>query len=204
MTLPTGEVLAPQVFCPVEERSIFGLNYIVSQQYSLVIVVYSYLYRQLYAFFVRYVRFNSKSVETLSVTFTVIFVYSLNYGYLYLMTPFNRVTAKQKADDALFIKYGDREIDGLGAILRQGIYMDFSAIWFSDIGSLIVSSYLVIIIVPALEYVGLLALRCLMRAWDQRKCCLPRALPSLTRKSTIMGYKALYEGDDFDIEIQYA
>ena len=51
-------------------------------------------YRALYAFFVKYVRFNSKTVETLSVTITIIFVYSLNYGYFYLMTPFSRVTAQ--------------------------------------------------------------------------------------------------------------
>ena len=63
-------------------------------------------YRWLYALFVKYVRFNSKSVEILSVTITVIFVYSLNYGYLYLMSPFSRVTDEQLLDDSEFKVYG--------------------------------------------------------------------------------------------------
>ena len=114
----------------------------------------------------KYVRFSSKSVETLSVTLTVIFVYSLNYGYLYLRTPFYLVTDEQKLDDSEFVQYGDRDIQGLAAIMRQGIYTDFSASWFSDIAPVIISSYVIICFIPAAEFVALLAIRYLLRAWD--------------------------------------
>ena len=119
-----------------------------------------------YALFVKYVRFSSKYVETMSVTLTVIFVYSLNYGYLYLRTPFYLVTDEQKLDDSEFVQYGDRDIQGLAAIMRQGIYTDFSASWFSDIAPVIISSYVIICFIPAVEFLALLTIRYLLRAWD--------------------------------------
>ena len=54
---------------------------------------------------------------------------------------------------------------------------------------------------PVVEFVALLALRCILRAWDQKKCCCPRALPTSTQKKTIAAYKSLYEGPEFDIEM---
>lgn len=76
--------------------------------------------------------------------------------------------------------------------------------YFNDIGSLIVFSFLIIVILPPFEFLALWALRWLLRAWDQRKCCCPTYLADKTRKKTIKGYKELYEGPEFDIEYQYA
>ena len=58
--------------------------------------------------------------------------------------------------------------------------------------------------IPPVEFVALLALRYLLRVWDQSKCCCPLPLPAKTRKKTILSYKKLYEGPEFDIEMQYA
>ena len=86
------------------------------------------------------------------------------------------------------------------AIVHQGIYTDFSASWFSDIGYTIVLSFLIIIVMPPIEVIIELALFYLKRAWDQRKCCCPSALPSKSRKKTVHDYKELYAGPVFDTE----
>ena len=72
--------------------------------------------------------------------------------------------------------------------------------YFNDIGKLVVTSFLLIVILPPIEFLALWALRWLLRAWDQRSCCCPHQLADKTRKKTIKGYKELYEGPTFDIE----
>ena len=84
--------------------------------------------------------------------------------------------------------------------LQQGIFHDFDAIWFSEIGRMIVTSFLIIIIEPPLEFLAFFFLRYLLKAYDQCKCFWPKRMPNKTKKKTISGYKALYEGPHFDIE----
>lgn len=139
-----------------------------------MIVLYSLFYRKLYSIFIAYMRFTSKSTELLFVTATVIFVYTLNYCFFYLATPFYNTDAVITAKNQAFIPYGLQYRGGLRTILLQGIYRDFSTKWYSDVGSIIIDSYIIIVFVPALEFGALLALRWLLRAWDQKKCCCPK------------------------------
>ena len=82
----------------------------------------------------------------------------------------------------------------------QGIYNDINASWFSDFGSVIVFSYIIIIIIPPIEFAAKLGLRYLLRVYDQKKCCCPKNLPTETRKKSMSAYKDLYEGPEFDID----
>ena len=80
--------------------------------------------------------------------------------------------------------YGDRDT-AFAASQYQGIYKDFNATWFSDVGNLIISSYVIIIFMPIIEFVALWFLRYLLRAYDQKRCCCPLSMPKKTRKKTI-------------------
>ena len=59
-------------------------------------------------------------------------------------------------------------------------------------------------VIPPLEFAILYFFRYLMRAYDQKKCCVPKLLPKSTRKKTFEAYKRLYEGPEFDMDYMYA
>ena len=84
--------------------------------------------------------------------------------------------------------------------MQQGIYVDFNSMWFQDIGSKVLSSFLIIAILPPIEFISIWLLGYILRAWDQSKFCCARHYPTKTKKKTILAYVALYEGPIFDIE----
>ena len=76
--------------------------------------------------------------------------------------------------------------------------------WFQDIGNLVLSSFLIIILVPPIEFLCFWLLGYIFRALDQGKLCCARHYSAKTKKKTILDYVNLYEGPIFDIEYQYA
>ena len=50
--------------------------------------------------------------------------------------------------------------------LQQGIYNDYNANWFTDVGFLIIESVLIIIIMPPLEFIAKYFLRQVLKAYD--------------------------------------
>lgn len=108
----------------------------------------------------KWVRMRSNTSQTLAITVFVCIVFTLNYIYTYLNAPFYYEDDSAKAQDAKFIPYGKQSRTGISQILQQGIYSDYNARWFSDIGSLILGSYLVIIAIPPIEFGALWLFRC--------------------------------------------
>ena len=129
------------------------------------------------------------------ILFTVCCIYTLNYVLLYLIAPFN-VSGKwnEFQEEHVFVPYGDQAIEfGVVSWLAQGIYNDFNERWFQDIGMLIMQSYIILVILPPVEFLAMWFLRLLGKAWDQRKCCCcTKSMPMQTRKKTISAYKELY------------
>lgn len=105
---------------------------------------------------------------------------------------------------SLFIPYGKQSLGSLTAFLYQGIYTQITAGWYSDIGALIRNSYLIIIVVPPIEFIFLYMIRLILRCYDQSKCCCPTSYPDSSKKRTIQAYKNLYEGEEFDIDYMIA
>ena len=95
--LPTGEFIS-EVLCPYDSKFLgfFSLNYLLTQTASLNIVIYSYILRAIYKFFIRKVYFTSKSFELFFIIISVCMVYSLNYSYLYLKAPRSDYTEQAK------------------------------------------------------------------------------------------------------------
>lgn len=65
-------------------------------------------------------------------------------------------------------------------------------------------SYIILIIIPPIEFVAIWLVRWVLKAYDQGRCCRTKSLPSKSSKKTISAYKELYQGPHFDIEYQYA
>ena len=65
-------------------------------------------------------------------------------------------------------------------------------------------SYLIIAIMPVIEFVIFCLVRCTLRAYDQKKCCCPKLLPRKTSTKTLQDYKWTYEGELMDLEYIYS
>ena len=72
--------------------------------------------------------------------------------------------------------------------------------WFNDIGNKLLSSMIIICILPPIEFISLWLLSYLLRAWDQNKLFCARQSPFKTKTKTILAYVSLYQGKEFDIE----
>ena len=74
-----------------QNERLFGVkfNWILMEQFSILIVFYSLIARHLLSMVIKYLRFTSQSLQTLIILFGVIIIYSLNYMLLYMTAPFN-------------------------------------------------------------------------------------------------------------------
>ena len=163
--------------CGKLNDKLFGLvrlNWVLMEQFSVLIVCYSLIARALLKCIIKSLRFSSESLQTVIILFGVCVVYSLNYMLLYLTAPFN-VSKKwnhAQNDQKQFIPYGDQDFDfGPLSWLAQGIYKDYNMSWFRDIGVLVLQSYMILIVIPPIEFAAVWFIRLLLRAYDQGKCC---------------------------------
>ena len=98
--------------CGKLNDKLFGLvrlNWVLMEQFSVLIVCYSLIARALLKCIIKSLRFSSESLQTVIILFGVCVVYSLNYMLLYLTAPFN-VSKKwnhAQNDQKQFIPYGD-------------------------------------------------------------------------------------------------
>ena len=81
--------------------------------------------------------------------YSVLIVSFFNYGILYIIAPWN--FAEAGADEDNFF---------------TGVYTDFTAQWFMDIGDLIAETTLLNIFFPILEFILFWGIRHLKRMWD--------------------------------------
>jgi len=51
-------------------------------------------------------RLTSKTYEIIFITVTVVYVYTLNYGFFYGITPFRHFNEDTKSDNEIYTIYG--------------------------------------------------------------------------------------------------
>lgn len=161
---------------------------------------YCYVYRLAFLGLVNCVRFTSRSFQTVFLILAVCAVYFINYVGLYMFAPFYYEPAKYLEMNQEFVPVVEQERDNFLANLFQGIYQNFNAEWFEDIGSQVMFSYVTIVFMPIIEFVLLFLWRYICRVYDQGRWFWPHWFPSQTKKKTILSYKALYEGPVFDTQ----
>ena len=82
-----------------------NFNFIKTEFNSGVIVIISLLFRFVFSYVVKLVRFTSKSLETTLITFVIAVMFSLNYVVLYKNAPQNFVTDQELEQNQYFIPY---------------------------------------------------------------------------------------------------
>lgn len=120
------------------------------------------------------------------VMLAIFYMNLLNYGLVYMLAPWDSRESKLPGVEKIF----------------GGMYTDFNAYWFNDVGDLIVGTMVFNMYYPILEFVMYWAIRWLYRAIDQRSCCTNNEKRS--RAKTMQGFEATYSGPEFQIHWKYA
>jgi len=108
--------------CKIYYSYMTGIGYILQTSFSYLIVIASFAVRYLIIFLAEKVKFFSLTKETKTVLTSVFWITFLNYGIIYLVAAFDYRNPNQPIMKKLF----------------SGLYPDFNALWFNDIGVLIV------------------------------------------------------------------
>ena len=137
--------------CRVYYQLMTGPGYIIEQSFNYLIVVASFIVRTFFIWIAEKVRFVSRTNETRFVMMSVFMITYLNYGLIYFFASYD-------------IR-GDSHIP-LASSLFDGLYPDFNALWFNDIGVLIISIMISNMYWPPLEFFLFYGLRLLNRMLD--------------------------------------
>jgi hypothetical protein len=151
-----------------------------------MIVVMNFLVRLLFMAIAEVIGFNDNSEKASFITFSVFYTSFFQTGLLCLIASMDSR------------EYNLWKFNGL----FSGIYTDFNAQWFSDIGGVIVYNMLFNAVWPIFEFFMFYSIRHVKRVWDQRKFWPNDVLR--TRRTTIFGFESLYEGPTFLIHYKYS
>ena len=163
-----------------------GFGYILEEAFSYLIVIMSYVVRSFFIWIAEKIRFISLTEETRFVMLSVFFITFLNYGVIYLFASWDNRNAHFKFVDNLF----------------EGLYPDFNALWFNDVGVLVVQIMIANMYWPPLEFIMFWGLRMLYRMIDQRSIW-PND-ENRTHCKTLQAFEDLYAGPHFSLHYKYS
>lgn len=123
---------------------------VVGGAVSSMIVILNFLVRLLFMAIAEVIGFNDNSVKASFITFSVFYTSFFQTGLLCLIASMDSREYKLGPFNALF----------------SGIYTDFNAQWFSDIGSVIINNMLFNAVWPFAEFFMFYSVRHVKRAWD--------------------------------------
>ena len=121
---------------------------------SLLVVLVNFVLRKLFLILIACAGENKASKQASASMFSVLLVSFFNYGILYIIGPWNFI--EWSAEEGKFF---------------SGIYTDFTAQWFLDIGGLVAQTTALSVVFPVLEYFLFWFIRHVKRMIDQRSLC---------------------------------
>lgn len=117
---------------------------------------------------------------------SVFWITFLNYGVIYLISSWDWRTVGNPILFRIF----------------SGLYPDLNALWFNDIGVLIVGICIANMYWPQLEFFMFWGIRLLYRMWDQKSIC-----PTNQKKThckTPQAFEEIYAGPEFELSYKYS
>lgn len=111
------------------------------------VVVLINMFRTIFTFCIRKMGAKSKSGELIGTTFVTCVLYSFCYCYLYALSPFNfiyEINGSFPEFEPYYLQLTFLNTN----LMSKGVYWDFDASWFNDIGLFIIYQYLVVIFIP--------------------------------------------------------
>ena len=127
-------------------------GYWLQQYYNELVVIMSFFARNFFIWVAKQLKFVSHTRETVILMTSVFYITYINYGLIYFLASID--TRKSKLP--------------IVANFFNGLYPDFNAFWFNDIGMTITSIMKFNMIWPILEFLILFCIRFVGRMWDQR------------------------------------
>lgn len=108
---------------------IYGWPNILYYSISIFIVLQSLIARAIFTGLAKMTSFKTETARVRFMTFSVFLIFFFNYGIMFLIAPINI--------DSEFM-----------TTFFAGVYTDFSTHWFNQIGGLIVTSQLIVAVMP--------------------------------------------------------
>ena len=125
-------------------------GYVLEMVFSYSIVVASFVIREFFIWIASKIHFKSLSSETMAIMLSVFFITYINYGLIQLFASIDMRHAKIPFITTIF----------------NGLYPDFNALWYNDIGVLIYAIMFSNMYWPVLEYFLFVGIRWFNRCWD--------------------------------------
>ena len=163
-----------------------GFGYVLETSFNYLIVIFSYVVRTFFIWIAEKIRFMSLTQETRFVMLSVFYITFINYGVLYLFASWDNRHTNFKMFDNLF----------------EGLYPDFNALWFNDVGVLVVKIMISNMYWPPLEFIMFWGLRLLYRMIDQRSIW-PND-ENKTHCKTLQAFEDIYSGEFFSLHYKYS
>jgi hypothetical protein len=176
-----------RIYEPIcKEWSFFttGWVYLFTNQNSLLIVLINFVYRYLFLYLADFVGFRSQASKGNWIKNTIFFSNFFNLGLVVTMASCN-----------------SRNFHAVSNLF-DGIYSDFNANWFSDVGYIIIYNMLYNSAWPIIEFFLFYLFRHVARAVDQRSFW-PNDIYK-THCVTISDFASLYSGPEFLAHYKYS
>ena len=122
--------------------------------FPYMVTINAFIIRSVMMWVATKLRFKNMTEETNWIMLSIFTMNLFNYGFVYLLAPWD-------SRDANMIIQG----------FFGGVYTDLNAFWFNDVGVMIASTMIFNMYYPALEFIGYWALRYLFRVIDQCSLC---------------------------------
>ena len=142
--------MAEAPICEIYYDFMTGKGYLLEQLYNYAIVVASYVFRSVFIFIAEKVRFLTLTDETRFVMLAVFHITFLNYGIIQICAGLDIRNTRFNFINRLF----------------DGLYPDYNALWFNDIGNLIYAIMFSSMYWPVLEFFMYWGIRLLYRMLD--------------------------------------
>ena len=164
--------------------SMIGWAQILNYALSGVIVVQSVIARTGFIELTKLIKYTSESQRMRFILVSVFKIYFINYGILYVLVPL-KIQIPLVSD------------------LLVGVYYDFNTYWYTDIGFQVITLMVIQAFFPPIEFAYLWFWDVIKRSYNQGRCWRKK-VPESTKSETLLGYKNLYCGPEFEIHYQYS
>jgi len=161
--------------------------------YAQIISMTNFFIRFVWMYMAQWIGFTSVTLEIEFIKNSVFYLYFLNSGLLYILAPWD-----------------SRELDlPIIRSLFQGVYTDYNANWFQDIGLTIAATAFFNLYYPVIEFFGFWGIRHVYRMIDQRSIWPLMPMKNSANKSstvakTIQAFESVYNGPIFLIHYKYS
>ena len=166
-----------------------GLGTLLDMCYGQMVVIANYVGRVLFIYFASLIRFTTYTKETNFIMLSVFWMQFFNSGLLFAVAPFDA-------------REGIAQRWPIVGKIFNGIYPDYNANWFGDVGVTVCAALFSQMFWPLIEFWAFFGMRYFFRVLDQRTL-IPNKYNKTSNK-TLQAFENMYAGPVFSIHYKYS